>query len=271
MISKCPMAGRLRELPRKHACTNPNQGASWYCSGREDCLRLGIKGLALSSFPVNCAEAFDAQLLPGLLQGLSPGRDVGVGLLALSMLCFGHNAAMLGLHQVRSRMPWCSLLLPAKEDCSLCSLAPRNLADCLLLNHSLLHRRWLCRLLHWLHGRLHYGLLHWKGHAWRQWIKERVDAGSVRQGKVESELEPVQSQQAAQNISPTSMQNSIRLSWLKLRSLILSRVVRLSSTSHLMKWCRRKRKECTTMHNTFEQHQARSVHAHCHCNATRSS
>ena len=98
-------AGKLRELPRKHACTNPNQGTSWYCSGREDGLCLSIKGLALSSFPVNCTESLDAQLLPGLLQGLSPGRDVGVGLLALSMLCFGHNATMLGLHQVRSRMP----------------------------------------------------------------------------------------------------------------------------------------------------------------------
>jgi len=67
----------------------------------------------------------------------------------------------------------------------------------------------------------------------------------------------VQSQQAAQKLSPLTTQNWIGLFWLRLQSLILSPVSRFISLSDA---------EGREKHNTLEQHQ----HQMCICFSTLS-
>ena len=131
---------------------------------------LRIKSLALGRLAIHSAEAVDAQLLPGLHQSRVPGFDVLESLFTLGIGGLGDDLPSLVLHQICLAMPRGSLLLRALEDGNLCALATRNLAYGLLLHH--LHgtaqkpiqiprpRLHGGRLLHALHGRLH-----WNSHA----------------------------------------------------------------------------------------------------------
>ena len=168
-----------------------NYHASWNCrflstslnhSGGIDGLGLGIESLALRCLAVHSAEAFDAQLLPGLCHCGGPSGDVLVGFLAGSMLLLGHNLVTLVLQQVCLFETCCSLLFAAPEDHGLCRLSSSNLVHCLLLHHSSFHRG---GLFHCLHA-LHHGLLHGKGHV------DSNARGSTRSKAVQvaRELEP---------------------------------------------------------------------------------
>ena len=94
---------------KKQVLCSVNYHASWNCrflstslnrSGGIDGLGLGIESLALRCLTIHRAEAFDAQLLPGLCHCGGPSGDVLVGFLAGSMLLLGHNLVTLVLQQV---------------------------------------------------------------------------------------------------------------------------------------------------------------------------
>ena len=183
-----PSSIRQQRKSRQVLCS-VNYHASWNCrflstslnrSGGIDGLGLGIKSLALRCLTIHSAEAFDAQLLPGLCHCGGPSGDVLVGFLAGSMLLLGHNLVTLVLQQVCLFETCCSLLFAAPEDHGLCRLSSSNLAHCLLLHHSSFHRG---GLLHCLHA-LHHGLLHGKGHV------DSNARGSMRSKAVARELEP---------------------------------------------------------------------------------
>ena len=159
-----PSSVRQQRKSRQVLCS-VNYHASWNCrflstslnrSGSIDGLGLGIESLALRCLTIHSAEAFDAQLLPGLCHCGGPSGDVLVGFLAGSMLLLGHNLVTLVLQQVCLFETCCSLLFAAPEDHGLCRLSSSNLAHCLLLHHSSFHRG---GLFHCLHA-LHHGLLH---------------------------------------------------------------------------------------------------------------
>ena len=69
----------------------PEQQLFLLCSCGKDGLGFGIQGLALSRLPVHWAKALDAKLLPGLLHGRVPSRDVLVGFLACRALFLRHH------------------------------------------------------------------------------------------------------------------------------------------------------------------------------------
>ena len=191
-LNKLYMPSSIRQQWKsRQVLCSVNYHASWNCrflstslnrSGGIDGLGLGIESLALRCLTIHSAEAFDAQLLPGLCHCGGPSGDVLVGFLAGSMLLLGHNLVTLVLQQVCLFETCCSLLFAAPEDHGLCRLSSSNLAHCLLLHHSSFHRS---GLLHCLHA-LHHGLLHGKGHV------DSNARGSTRSKAVQvaRELEP---------------------------------------------------------------------------------
>ena len=96
----------------------------------------------------------------------SPGRNVRIGLFPCCILLLTDNFVPLVLHEVRTGLPRCGLLLIANafEDRHLCQLASCNLAHCLLFHHARFHCSLWHLCLHALHGAFHHWLLHRKGH-----------------------------------------------------------------------------------------------------------
>ena len=97
----------LRELPRKiKHCLQLN-----FSSRSIDGLGLSIECLALRIFSIHCAETLDAQLLACTDYSGCPARYELVALLSMRILLLAHDLVPLVLHEVRTGLPRCSLLL----------------------------------------------------------------------------------------------------------------------------------------------------------------